>query len=345
MSKIETMIKKRETRTFLFLIILFIIVGLINSEFLGIGNIQNALKSSLLYIVLAVGLTFVLLTGNIDISVGGTLGLSAAVSGLVLKNGSSIGVAILIAVAIGALVGLINGLGVTKLKISSFIMTLGMLEITRVIQVIYTDGQWIENLPVAFKNLSQVQVGGINLFMIIVLIGVVSVHLFLSKSKKGRYFSAIGDNIDGAILLGVPVQRYVTYSFIVSGICSALAGLIFASQVGFISTNAGLGVEMTVIAAAVLGGVSLSGGIGSVIGASIGAIIMISINSALVYMKIPAFWNDAISGALLITIVLTDALLNRRNDRRTKKERMRARVLQEPEPRVIQEEVSIIYDK
>ena len=345
MSKIETMIKNREIRTFLFLIALFIIVGFVNSEFMSIGNMQNSLKSSLLYIVLAVGLTFVLLTGNIDISIGGTLGLSAAVSGLILKDGGSIIFAIFVAIFIGALVGLINGLGVTKLKISSFIMTLGMLEITRVVQVIYTDGKWIENLPVAYKNLSQVEVAGVNVLMLSVLIGVLVVHFYLSKSRKGRYFSAIGDNLDGAILLGVPVQRYVTYSFILSGICSALAGLIFASQVGFISTNAGLGVEMTVIAAAVLGGVSLSGGIGSVIGASIGAIIMISINSALVYMKIPAFWNDAISGALLITIVVTDATLNRRTEKRTKKERMRARVLQDPEPRVLPEEVSIIYDK
>ncbi|MEK4425192.1 ABC transporter permease [Solibacillus sp. FSL K6-1523] len=345
MSIIEAITKKREVRTLLFLVLLFIVVGFVNSEFLSIGNIQNSLKSSLLYIVLAVGLTFVLLTGNIDISVGGTLGLSAAVSGLIMKNGGSIIFAIAVAVLIGAVVGLINGFGVTKLKISSFIMTLGMLEITRVVQVIYTDGKWVENLPVAFKKLSQVQVGGVNVMILMILIGVILVHLYLTKSNKGRYFSAIGDNMDGAVLLGVPVKRYVTYSFVISGVCSALAGLVFASQVGFISTNAGLGVEMTVIAAAVLGGVSLSGGVGSVIGASLGAIIMISINSALVYMKIPAFWNAVISGALLIIIVVIDAQLNRRNEKRTEKERMRARVLQKSEPKVPKEEVSIVYGK
>ncbi|WP_067729924.1 ABC transporter permease [Oceanobacillus damuensis] len=318
MSKFKTLMKKREFRTLFFLVGIFIIVGLINSDFLTIGTIQNSLKSSLLYIVLAVGLTVVLLTGNIDISVGGTLGLSAAVSGILLKNGGSIFVSIVVAILIGAIIGLINGLGVTKLKISSFIMTLGMLEITRVIQVIYTDGQWVENLPAGFKQLSQLNVLGFNLLLIIVMAGVIIVHLFLTRSRKGRYFSAIGDNVDGAILLGVPVQRYVT-----------LAGLIFASQVGFISTTAGLGIEMTVIAAAVLGGVSLSGGVGTVLGATIGAVIMISINSALIYMKIPAFWNDAISGVLLITIVVTDAILSRRADKQTKKERLRARVLQE----------------
>ncbi|RDW21329.1 sugar ABC transporter permease [Oceanobacillus arenosus] len=329
MSIYKNLAKKREFRTLIFLAVIFIIVGFINTDFLTIGSIQNTLKSSLLFIVLVVGLTIVLLTGNIDISVGGTLGLSAAVCGLILKNGGSIFVSILAAIFIGAAIGLINGLGVTKLKISSFIMTLGMLEITRVIHVIYTNGQWVENLPAGFKQLSQMNVLGINVLLIIVLAGITAIHLFLTRSRKGRYFSAIGDNIDGAILLGVPVQRYVIYSFIASGVCAALAGLIFASQIGFISTNAGLGIEMTVIAAAVLGGVSLSGGVGTVIGATIGAVIMISINSALIYMKIPAFWNDAISGLLLIMIVVTDAVLSRRADKHIKKERLKARVLKE----------------
>lgn len=329
MSMLKTMTKKREFRTFIFLVVIFVAVGLVNSDFISIGNIQNSIKSSLLYIVLAIGLTFVLLTGNIDISVGGTLGLSAAVSGLIMKNNGSILLAVIVAIMIGALIGLINGLGVTKLKVSSFIMTLGMLEITRVIQVIYTKGQWVENLPASFKSISQIKVLGVNVLLIVVLASVILVHLFLSKSQKGRYFAAIGDNIDGAILLGVPVQRYVSYSFVVSGVCASLAGLIFASQIGFISTTAGLGIEMTVIASAVLGGVALSGGVGSVVGATIGAIIMVSLNSALIYMKIPAFWNDAISGSLLITIVVADAILSRRTDRRTKKARLRARVLQE----------------
>lgn len=331
MLELKTIFKKREFRTLLFLVLIFIVVGMINSDFISINNLQNSLKSSLLYIVLAIGLSFVLLTGNIDISVGGTLGLSAAVSGLILKNGGSIIVAILVAILIGASIGLLNGIGVTKFNISSFIMTLGMLEITRVTQVIYTDGQWVENLPSSFKHISQMEVFGINVLSIVVLLSIILIQLYLSQSGKGRYFAAIGDNAEGALLLGVPVKRYIIYSFVISGICAAIAGLIFASQIGFISTTAGLGIEMTVIAAAVLGGVSLSGGIGTIIGAAIGAVIMISINSALVYMKVPAFWNDAISGTLLISIVVTDAMLARKSNRRIKRQRLRARVLKPEE--------------
>jgi AI-2 transport system permease protein len=328
MSKIRKITKHREIRTLLFLLVLFVVVGMVNDDFLSLNNIHSSVKSSLLYIVLAIGMTFVLLTGNIDISVGGVLGLSAAVSGMILRDGGSVFAAVVVAILIGAVIGLINGLGVTVLKISSFIMTLGMLEITRVIQVIYTDGQWVENLPVEFKRISQMNLLGFNLLSLIVIVGVILTHIYLSQSRKGRYFSAIGDNEDGAIFLGIPVNRYKTYSFVISGVCASIAGLIFASQIGFISTNAGLGIEMTVIAAAVLGGVSLSGGVGSVIGATIGAIIMISINSALVYMKVPAFWNDAISGSLLIIIVVSDALLARKASNKAKKERLNARILQ-----------------
>lgn len=328
MSRITSIIKLREFRTLIFLILLFIVVGFINSDYLSLQNIDKSLKSSLLYIVLAVGMTFVLLTGNLDISIGGTLGLTAAVCGTILREGGGVFTAAIVAILIGAGIGLINGFGVIKLKISSFIMTLAVLSITRVIQVIYTDGKWVENIPANVKELSIINIFGINLLALIVIIGVILVQVFLSKSSKGRYYNAIGDNVEGAVSLGIPVNRYIAYSFVISGICASLAGLIFVSQIGFVSTNAGAGIELTVIAACVLGGVSLVGGVGTVVGAALGAIILTSINSALVYMKVPAFWNDTISGSLLIIIVVIDALLAFNANKKAKKLRLNARVLQ-----------------
>jgi AI-2 transport system permease protein len=263
----------------------------------------------------------------LDISVGGTLGLSAAVCGTILRDGGNIFLAVITAILIGAIIGLINGFGVIKLKISSFIITLAILSITRVVQVIFTDGKWVENIPANFKELSKIDIFGINLLSFIVIVGVIFVQLYLSRSRKGRYYNAIGDNADGAISLGIPVNRYIAYSFVISGICASLAGLIFVSQIGFVSTNAGAGIELTVIAACVLGGVSLIGGIGTVVGAALGAIILTSINSALVYMKVPAFWNDTISGSLLIIIVVIDALLAFHANKKAKKIRLNARVL------------------
>ncbi|WP_462410538.1 ABC transporter permease [Neobacillus sp. Marseille-QA0830] len=326
MTSLLKIFKQREFRTFIFLILLFVIVGLVNTDYLSLQNIDKSLKSSLLFIVLAVGMTFVLLTGNLDISVGGTLGLSAAVSGTILREGGNIFLAVLTAILIGVCIGLINGFGVIKLKISSFIMTLAILSITRVVQVIYTDGKWVENIPAAFKELSNKDILGINLLSVVVIVGVILVQVYLSKSSKGRYYNAIGDNKDGAVSLGIPVNRYIAYSFVISGVCASLAGLIFVSQVGFVSTNAGAGIELTVIASCVLGGVSLIGGIGTTVGAALGAIILTSINSALVYMKVPAFWNDTISGSLLIIIVVIDALLAFSASKKAKRVRLNARV-------------------
>jgi AI-2 transport system permease protein len=328
MASILKIIKQREFRTFLFLILLFVVVGFINTDYLSLQNIDKSLKSSLVYIVLAVGMTFVLLTGNLDISVGGTLGLSAAVCGTILRDGGNTFLAVIVAILIGACMGLINGFGVIKLKISSFIMTLAILSITRVVQVIYTEGKWVENIPANVKGLSKIDIFGVNLLSFIIIVGVIFVQVYLSKNSKGRYYTAIGDNIDGAISLGIPVNRYIAYSFVISGICASLAGLIFVSQIGFVSTNAGAGIELTVIAACVLGGVSLIGGIGTVVGAALGAIILTSINSALVFMKVPAFWNDTISGFLLIIIVVIDALLAFNAIKKAKKVRLNARVLQ-----------------
>ncbi|WP_144556074.1 ABC transporter permease [Bacillus sp. X1(2014)] len=327
MPRVGKIFKQREFRTFLFLVLLFVVVGFINSDYFSLQNIDKSLKSSLLYMVLAVGMTFVLLTGNLDISIGGTLGLSAAVCGTILRDGGNILLAVITAILIGAIIGLINGFGVIKLKISSFIMTLAILSITRVVQVIYTDGKWVENIPANFKELSKIDIFGINLLSFIVIVGIIFVQLYLTRSSKGRYYNAIGDNREGAISLGIPVNRYIVYSFVISGICASLAGLIFVSQIGFVSTNAGAGIELTVIAACVLGGVSLIGGIGTVVGAALGAIILTSINSALVYMKVPAFWNDTISGSLLIIIVVIDALFAFHANKKAKKLRLNARVL------------------
>lgn len=328
MDRLSAITKKREFRTFAFLVLLFLLVGFVNPDYLSFQNVDKTLKSSLVYIVLAIGMTFVLLTGHLDISIGGTLGLSAAVCGTILRDSGNVLLAASAAVGIGALIGIINGFGVVKLKISSFIMTLAILSITRVLQVIYTDGKWVENIPAGFKKLSGSEILGINALTIFVVACVVLVHLFLTKSKKGPYFYAIGDNADGAVSLGIPVKRYILYSFMISGICASVAGLIFVSQIGFVSTNAGSGIELTVIAACVLGGVSLAGGIGTAAGAALGAVILISINSALVYMKVPAFWNDTISGSLLLIIVVTDAILSFKAVEKAKRIRLNARVMQ-----------------
>ncbi len=317
--------KMREISAILFLIALFLIIGIINPIFLQGQNIMLTLKGSIMYVFLAAGMTFVILTKEIDVSVGAILGISAAVAATMLRNGNNIVLILLVTLLVGAAAGFINGFGVAKLGVPSIVMTLGTMGILRGLMFIYTGGKWVENLPDYFKKASQVEFLGINVFILITLTLIIMIQLYLSRARKGRFFAAIGDNIEGARLVGVPVNRMKITAFILAGIFSALAGLVYVSQVGFVGNVAGSGAEMTAIAACVLGGVSLQGGIGSVVGAAFGAIIMSSINTGLVFLKVPAYWNNTISGTLLILIVVVDALVQRHLSEKAKKQRLMAR--------------------
>jgi AI-2 transport system permease protein len=323
---LEKLLEVREITVAAFLIIIFIIVGVVNHAFLAPTNVMLTLIGSTMYIFLAIGMTFVILTKEIDVSVGAILGICATVSGTLLRENNNIIYVVLITLLIGAAAGLINGLGVTKLGVPSIVMTLGTMGILRGLMFIYSGGKWVENIPDYFKNASgSTFLGIINTFVLMTLIIVVLFQLYLSHGKKGKYFAAVGDNIDGATLIGIPVTKIRTSAFLISGVCSAIAGLVYASQIGFVGNVAGSGSEMTTIAACVLGGVSLNGGVGSVVGATFGAIIMNTINSALVYLKVPAYWNNTISGTLLIAIVVADRLIHNYLTEKTRKERLSAK--------------------
>lgn len=324
--KVKKLLKIRELSSLSFLIVLFLVVGLINKDFFKLSNMLNTIDGSAMYILLAVGISFVLLTGEIDNSIGSTLGLTAAYIATCVRDGVSLWIAIPTTLLIGMAIGLFNGIGVSKFKVPSIIMTLGTMGITRGFIYIYTDGKWVENLPDYFKQMSQVKLFGfINLFLLLTIIVVILIHSFLTKAKKGRYFAAVGDNVGGANLIGIPVARMQITAFVLSGFFASLAGILFVSRVGFVAPTAGTGYEMTAIAACVLGGVSLSGGVGSVIGASIGAIIMSSIPRILVFMKFSSDYDKTITGILLITIVVADSLMQRRAKEKARRARLSAR--------------------
>ncbi|GAU76403.1 ABC transporter permease [Fusibacter sp. 3D3] len=322
---IKKIFEKREITALAFLVILFLGVGLRNPDFMNAQSITTVLKGSVLYIFLAIGMTFVLLTGGIDVSVGGTLGIAAAVSATMIRGGTSVPVAIVVAILIGLLIGLMNGVGVAIVKVPAIIMTLGMLGIIRGVMIVYTDGKWVENLPDAFKMASQANFAHVNIYFILAIITTILVQFYFSKARTGKYFAAIGDNLEGSILVGIPAKKMIVIAYVLSGLCASIAGVIFASQVGFVTSNTGVDIEMVAIAACVLGGVSLSGGVGSVVGSSIGALIMTAINSALIFLKVPSFWNKSIQGTLLILIVVSDVLIHKYFEEKARKQRLSAR--------------------
>ncbi|MCL1965009.1 MAG: ABC transporter permease [Firmicutes bacterium] len=323
---LKKLLHSRETTAIGFILLMFLGVGAINPAFLTADNIWLCLNSSVVYTVAAVGIALVIMTGEIDVSVGATLGMTAAMCGTMIRDGEPWAWAIGAAMAAGLLIGMINGFGVTVLRIPSIIMTLGMNGIVRGLIYVYTDGRWVENISFDFKILAQGRLwGAFTYFYLGALALIAAVHLLLTKTRKGRYLGAVGDNAGGAMLLGIPVNGAKWVSFALCGLLTAVGGVLYVSRVGFVTPIAGSGYEMKVIAACVLGGISLTGGVGSVIGAAVGAAIMASISRVLVFIGLSSTYDDTITGIFLIVIVVSDALIRRRAVERARRERLTAK--------------------
>ena len=299
--------------SFLFLAALIFVVGCVNPSFWQPTSILNCFNDSVVFTLLAVGSAFVILTGEIDVSVGATLGMSAAVGATLLRDGSNWAVAILAALAIGAVIGFVNGFGVSVLQIPSLIFTLGVNGVVRGLIYVFTKGAWVENLPAGFTRMSNTLIAGqLTTFYAAAILAVIAGHLILTQTKKGKYFIAVGDNAAGATLVGIPASQTKITAYILSGVFAAAAGMIYTSRIGFITPTAGNSYEMKAIAACVLGGISLTGGQGSLIGASIGAIIMSSISRILVFLGFSSDYDNTITGILLITIVVINTVTQNR---------------------------------
>jgi AI-2 transport system permease protein len=315
------LLKARELSIVLLMVAYILIVGAFNHDFITGDSLSLLVKASVILIVMAIGQSFVLLTSNIDVSVGSIMGLSAAICGVFLTNGHSLWVVIPVVILLGAGIGLLNGIGVSYFQIPSIIMTLGMLGVVRGCMLLYTKGMWIEDIPNYYKKLSSLKFIGITLPVWITLFLLILTHFLLKKTRIGHYFYAVGDNIEGANLVGIPVKKITVLSFILSGATAAIAGMFFVMNIGFVPNQTGSGMELQVIAAAVLGGVSLSGGLGSIFGAGIGALFFTIINSSLIFLKIPSYYNSAISGLLLLIIVVGDSKLQKYLKEKTFKQR------------------------
>lgn len=320
---LKLLLKRRELSALIFLALIFLVVGAINPAFLTINNILLCFNSSVVFAIVAIGIAFVIITGEIDVSVGATVGLSATVVGCLVRDGNPWLTSCLIGLAIGLLVGAVNGFGVVVFRIPSIIMTLGTNGIVRGLMYVYTDGKWVENIPFEFKALAQYKLfDSFTYFYLFVILLMILIYAYMTKAKKGKYFAAVGDNAAGANLLGIPVDLTKFIAFLLCGVFSSIGGIIFVSRVGFVTPIAGIGYEMKVIAACVIGGISLSGGVGNMIGAAIGAALMASISRLLVFIGLPSNLDDTITGILLIIIVVVDAIIRRNSIERARCERL-----------------------
>ncbi len=326
MNGLKNLFRARWMSSLVFLILLFLITGLADPNFLTYSNIVSCFNTATMYTLLAIGIAFVIMTGEIDVSIGAILGLSAAYTGMIAQQGGSIGRMLITVLVIGAAVGLFNGLGVAYFGVPSLIFTLGTNGILRGIIYTVTDGRTIENFggPVsAYGN--KVLFAEITLYYVIALILVAIAHLVTSRTRKGKYFIAVGDNAGGANLVGISVLGTKLVAYMICGMMAGIAGYVFASKYGQVMNVAGDGYEMTAIAACVLGGVSLSGGLGNMVGAAIGAVIMSSISRLLVFIGLPPTYDNTITGVMLIVIVVADALTQRRAVEMARRKRLLSR--------------------
>lgn len=307
--------RHREASVALIIVFLFAILGLVDRTYLSLDTVLLVYGNSLILFVLAIGATMVMATHGLDVSVGSIMGLAAVVAGLLMNAGWGIPASIGVSLLIGLVCGLFNGALVSLLNVSAIVATLGTLGLYRGFVHLLSGGAWIEGLPENFKALTKAGSLGLSPVAWLVLVLLIVSHLGLRYTAFGRSMFAVGDNREGARLIGIRVNEVQIAAYGLNGLLSALAGVIFASQIGFIPNTAGTGMEMRAIASSVLGGVSLLGGTGTVLGAALGAYFMTSIDSILVLLRLQAYWNDIIAGAILLVVLITDGKIREAVDR------------------------------
>lgn len=305
----KTLLKNRELSAFFAIVALFVVLVALNPAYFSLQTLAMIFASSQILCLLALGATLVMLTRNIDVSVGSTVGLCAIAVGVALNNGYGLATAIAFALAIGALAGAFNGLLVVGLRIPAIVATLGTLGLYRGIMLLWTGGKWIEGLPDSLKSLSEPAFIGVSPLGWLVLALLLAGGWLLSRTAFGRDFYAVGDNLAAARQLGVAVNRTRMLAFTLNGMLAACAGIVFAAQIGFVPNQTGSGLEMKAIAACVLGGISLLGGTGTLLGAFLGAFFLTQIDTVLVLFRLPAWWNDFIAGLVLLGVLMLDGRL------------------------------------
>src|SRR5258706_264229 len=301
----------RESGGILVLLIFIAALILTTNDFLTFTNLDNLIRQVAVFAILSVGQLFVILTAGIDLSVGSVLGLSGGVTALLLTSGASIPVAILAGLGVGLAVGLINGLLVSRLKLPPFIATLGMLGVARGLVLLLTGAKTLAPLPDAFNAIANGSVLGLpSLFWILIIVALLAAFV-LGRTIFGRYVYAVGSNAESARLSGVPVNTVLLAVYSISGLLAGFAGILTTSRLGAGIPTAGTGYELQAIAGAVIGGASLSGAKGRVIGAVLGALIMGLLANGGNLLAIDPFYLQIAIGLLIILAVYFDHLQGR----------------------------------
>jgi rhamnose transport system permease protein len=312
----ERVFRIRESGIIAVLVVFVAVTASIQPRFIDQANIQFLLSNTTVYALLALGETMVVLSRNVDLSVGSVLGLSAYVSTNLFGHhpGLPIPVVFLAGLGIGLVCGIGNGLMVAIGRVPSLVVTLATLYIIRGIDILIVGGNEVvaQTLPNSFINIPRANVFGVPYLAIVIAVVIGAGAYYLRSFRSGRELYAIGSNPEAARLAGIPVGKRIFTAFAISGGIAGLAGVLWAAQYQTIDSTAGTGYELTVISAVVVGGVAIFGGSGSAVGAAVGALLLSTIASALNVLGISPFWDQAIAGFLLLVAITLDRVISLR---------------------------------
>jgi ribose transport system permease protein len=305
------------------LLIMVVAMTILSENFATRDNLFNVTRQISVNLCVSVGMTLVILTGGIDLSVGSILAFSGAIAAGLIKNGIEleglnlfIGFtllgAILAAIIAGGLLGMFNGWMITRFKVPPFVATLAMLTMARGFTMLYTNGFPITGLGNSFVFMGTGWFLGIPMPVCISIVVIVIFAFFIRKTRTGRYIYAIGGNERAALLSGINVKRVKVIVYMLAGVLSAIGGLLVTARLDSAQPNAGTGYELDSIAAVVIGGTSLSGGKGSVMGTVIGALIIGVLNNGLVLLNVSPFWQQVIKGLVILLAVIIDKLSSKK---------------------------------
>ncbi len=305
----------REIGLLVVLLLIIAIVGVQVPQFLTVSNIEQILLSVAILAIVAVGETLVVLTRNVDLSVGAIVGFSAFVTADLFKQqpGTNLLVAILLGCALGLILGAINGLVVTVGRVPAIIVTLGTLYVYRGLDFVVAGGTQVSasDVPDSYLSLATTRIVGIPaLILFAAAIALIFAYL-LRSSRSGRQLYAIGSNPDAARLVGIRSNLLIFGTFLISGLLCGFAGVLWGARFATVDATAATGLELQVIAAVVVGGVNIFGGSGTILGAMLGAIVLGTIDNALNLLKLSQFWLQAIDGAAILVAVTLDAFITR----------------------------------
>ena len=314
MNSIKKQFKENQNLgTIVALIILIVFVSVLNPAFLQVNNLLNLMRQLIINGFIALGMTFVILTGGIDLSVGSTLALTSAIFAGLLQGGMPTILAILIALGLGLILGLVNGILITKGKLAPFIVTLATMTIFRGLTLVYMDGRPIAGPKddFAFQFLGKGQFFGIPFQVILFIIAYLILCILLTKTSYGRKIYAVGGNEKASFISGIKIDKVKILVYVISALMAVLSGLVLTSRLNSAQPTAGSAYEMDAIAAVVLGGTSMTGGSGSLTGTLIGILILGVLNNGLNLLGVSSFYQQIVKGVVILIAVLIDRKRNK----------------------------------